>query len=90
MLKKRAVGLMTFVNDVAGFDLVDDFGIVIVQRAAAFVTVFNGRVKASLFDVPLCNFQMLINVHLIFPVIWLAKFKWYEFFIRYRLRFWDQ
>jgi hypothetical protein len=56
-------GLMAFVDNVAGFDLIDDFGIVIVQRTTALVAFFDGGVQARLFDVPLCNFQVLINVH---------------------------
>jgi len=54
---------MAFVNDIAGFDLFDHLGIVIVYRASALVSAFNGRVQASLFDVPLGNLKMLINVH---------------------------
>jgi hypothetical protein len=58
---------VTFVNDVSRFNLVDDLRVVIVQRATAFVAFFNGSVKTGLFDVPLCNFQMLVNVHGISP-----------------------
>jgi hypothetical protein len=55
--------LVTFVNNVASFNLLDDFCVVIVQRASAFVSFFNSSVKTSLFDVPSSDFQMLINVH---------------------------
>lgn len=54
---------MTFVYNVAGLNLVDDLLVVVCQWATALVTFFNGRVKTGLFDMPLGNFQMLINVH---------------------------
>ena len=60
---------MTFVNNVAGFNLLDDFCIVIVQRASAFVTFFNRCVKTSLFNMPLCYFQVLINIHFILLIV---------------------
>jgi hypothetical protein len=54
---------MTFVDNVAGLDLVDDLLVVFSQRATALVAFFNGGVKTGLFEVPLRNLQMLINVH---------------------------
>jgi hypothetical protein len=59
---------MAFVNDATGFHLVDLTFVIVRQRASAFVAFFNGRVQASLFNVPLCNFQVLINVHGISPL----------------------
>ena len=56
---------MAFVNDYTGLDLVDGLLVHVRQRASAFVSAFNGRVQASLFDVPGCNFQVLVNVHFI-------------------------
>jgi hypothetical protein len=58
-------GLLVVVDNVPALDLVDDLLIVICQRAAAGVTSLNGGVKTSLLDVPFCDFEMLINVHLI-------------------------
>jgi hypothetical protein len=56
---------MAFVNDDAGLNLVDDLLVFVRQRAAAFVSFFNGGVQARLFDMPLGNFQMLVNIHFI-------------------------
>lgn len=55
--------LMAFVDDVSAFDLFDDFGVVVVKRAAALVAFFDRCVKTSLFKVPLSDFQMLIYIH---------------------------
>jgi hypothetical protein len=54
---------MAFVNDVAGFDLIDDLCVIIIQRTSAFVAFFNGGVKPGLFDMPLGDLKMLVNVH---------------------------
>jgi hypothetical protein len=62
---------MTFVNDVAGLDLIDDLRVVVIQRASALVAFFNGGVEAGLFDVPLGNLKMLVNIHFIL-LVWLV------------------
>jgi hypothetical protein len=51
------------IHDVTAFDLVDHFLVFIGEGTTAFVAFFDGSVKTSLFNVPFCNFQMLINVH---------------------------
>jgi hypothetical protein len=58
---------MTFVNDQARLNLVNGLLVFIRQRAAAFVSAFNGRVQARLLNVPGCYFKMLVNVHFSTP-----------------------
>ena len=67
---KLASGLVAFVDNVVRLDLLDDLRVVIVQRATALVAFLYGGVQAGLFDVPLRDFQMLINVHFFSP--WLV------------------
>jgi hypothetical protein len=50
-----------FFLDFAGFHFVNDLLVMFVYRATA--SVLGSGVQASLFDMPLGNFQMLVNIH---------------------------